>query len=96
MCVTCGVPTNSRALDTFRHHLIDIARRALRRRSQKDRTRWEDMDKLAERWCLRRGYPTLGLSNASASNTQGGSRMQEFRPYGSMRGAPSSERPYRD
>jgi RNA-directed DNA polymerase len=45
-----AVPTNSRALNAFRHHLIDIWRRALRRRSQKDRTRWEDMDKLAERW----------------------------------------------
>jgi hypothetical protein len=46
--------------------------------------------------CLRRGYPTLGLSNASASNTRGGSRMREFRPYGSVRGAPSHGRPYPD
>jgi hypothetical protein len=45
-----AVPTNSRALNAFRHHLIDIWRRALRRRSQKDRTRWDEMDKLAERW----------------------------------------------
>jgi group II intron reverse transcriptase/maturase len=45
-----AVPTNSRALDAFRHHLIGLWRRALRRRSQKDRTRWDEMDKLAARW----------------------------------------------
>ena len=33
---------------------------------------------------------------ASASNTRGGSRMREFRPYGSERGAFSNGRPYRD
>jgi len=42
------------------------------------------------------GYPIPGRLNASASNTQGGSRMREFRPYGSARGAPSNGRPYRD
>jgi hypothetical protein len=32
----------------------------------------------------------------SPSNTQGGSRMQESCTYGSVRGAPSNGRPYRD
>ena len=32
-----AVPTNARALHAFRHHVIDLWRRALRRRSQKDR-----------------------------------------------------------
>ena len=45
-----AVPTNSRALNAFRHHLIGIWLRALRRPSQKDRTRWDEMDKLAKRW----------------------------------------------
>jgi RNA-directed DNA polymerase len=45
-----AVPTNSRALSTFRHHVIDLWRRALRRRSQKDKTSWTDMDRLANRW----------------------------------------------
>ena len=31
-----AVPTNSRALSAFRHHVTDLWRRALRRRSQKD------------------------------------------------------------
>jgi hypothetical protein len=45
-----AVPSNSRALSAFRHHVVDLWRRALRRRSQKDRTKWADMDRLADRW----------------------------------------------
>ena len=45
-----AVPTNTRALSAFRHHVVDIWRRALRRRSQKDRTTWAMVDKLADRW----------------------------------------------
>jgi RNA-directed DNA polymerase len=30
------VPTNSRALSAFRHYVVDLWRRTLRRRSQKD------------------------------------------------------------
>jgi RNA-directed DNA polymerase len=45
-----AVPTNYRALSAFRHHIVDLWRRALRRRSQKDRTLWGDMDRLAGRW----------------------------------------------
>lgn len=48
-----AVPTNSRALSAFRHHVIELWRRALRRRSQRDRTTWHDMDKLAARWLPR-------------------------------------------
>ena len=46
--------------------------------------------------CPNPGYPIPGLLSAFASNTRGGSRMREFRPYGSVRGAPSNGRPYRD
>src|SRR4051794_38664110 len=46
--------------------------------------------------CPDPGSPIPGPSNASASNTQGGSRMRESRPYGSVRGALSKARPYRD
>src|SRR6266513_6383010 len=34
--------------------------------------------------------------NALPSHTQGGSRMPELGPYGSVRGELSNERPYRD
>jgi group II intron reverse transcriptase/maturase len=45
-----AVPTNARALAAFRHYVIDLWRRALRRRGQRDRTTWQSMDKLAARW----------------------------------------------
>jgi hypothetical protein len=43
-----AVPTNSRALDAFRYHVTELWRRSLRRRSQKDRTAWDRMTKLAD------------------------------------------------
>jgi group II intron reverse transcriptase/maturase len=45
-----AVPTNARALDVFRHHVTDLWRRTLRRRSQKDRLTWARMTQLAEDW----------------------------------------------
>ena len=36
------------------------------------------------------------IPHAVPSHTQGGSRMRESRTYGSVRGAPSNGRPYRD
>jgi group II intron reverse transcriptase/maturase len=45
-----AVPTNGRALAVFRHHVTDIWRRTLRRRSQKDRTTWARMTKLVDDW----------------------------------------------
>src|SRR5215469_5823926 len=43
-----AVPTNGRALDLFRHHVTDLWRRTLRRRSQKARITWARMTKLAD------------------------------------------------
>jgi hypothetical protein len=45
-----AVPTNARALDVFRHHVIDLWRRTLRRRSQRDRFTWARMTNLAGAW----------------------------------------------
>jgi RNA-directed DNA polymerase len=45
-----AVPTNSRALSAFRHHVVDLWRRSLRRRSQKDHTTWDRIAKLADDW----------------------------------------------
>jgi group II intron reverse transcriptase/maturase len=45
-----AVPTNSRALGAFRHHVTDLWRRTLRRRSQKDALTWERMTKIAAVW----------------------------------------------
>jgi RNA-directed DNA polymerase len=45
-----AVPTNGRALDVFRHHVTDLWRRTLRRRSQRDRITWERMRQLVNDW----------------------------------------------
>jgi hypothetical protein len=45
-----AVPTNGRTLGAFRHHVADLWRRTLRRRGQKDRTTWERIGKLVNRW----------------------------------------------
>ena len=45
-----AVPTNSRALRTFRIGVETLWWRSLRRRGQRDRTTWERMRKLAEEW----------------------------------------------
>jgi group II intron reverse transcriptase/maturase len=45
-----AVPTNARALDVFRHHVSDLWRRTLKRRSQKDRPTWARMTQLENDW----------------------------------------------
>ena len=48
-----AVPTNGRALGAFRYHVTKLWRRTLRRRSQKDRTTWARITKLADDWLPR-------------------------------------------
>ena len=43
-----AVPTNSRSLNTFRRVVIDLWRRTLRRRGQKDLTNWDRINRLAD------------------------------------------------
>src|SRR4030081_1569733 len=45
-----AVPTNAHALHVFRHHVTDLWRRTLRRRSQKDRFTWARMTHLVDAW----------------------------------------------
>ena len=45
-----AVPTNFAALGAFRTHVTAVWLRALRRRSQRDRTTWKRIDALADRW----------------------------------------------
>ncbi len=45
-----AVPTNSQTLVTFHYHVSEMWRRTLRRRSQKDGTTWEQMNRLIEDW----------------------------------------------
>lgn len=45
-----AVPTNGPSLNLFRRAVIWLWRRALRRRGQRDRTAWNSINRLAERW----------------------------------------------
>src|SRR5205814_2490216 len=45
-----AVPTNSGALAAFRYHVMVLWMRTLRRRSQKDRTGWDRINRLADQW----------------------------------------------
>ena len=45
-----AVPTNGRALGAFRHHVVNLWRRTLLRRSQRDRTTWPRATQVADDW----------------------------------------------
>jgi len=45
-----AVPTNGPTLSAFRFHVLDLWRRSLKRRSQKDGTTWQWMGRLADDW----------------------------------------------
>ena len=60
------------------------------------RMTWQRIGKLADDWLPNRASFIPGQTNASPSNTQGGSRMRESRTYGSVRGVRSNAHPYRN
>ena len=84
------------ALVAFRHRVIEIWWRTLKRRSQRDKTTWQRIRKIADAWLPKPKILHPWPSNGLPSNIQGGSRMRESRTYGSVRGALSNGRPYRD
>jgi hypothetical protein len=45
-----AVPTNAGTLVVFRKHVISLWRRALNRRSNRDKTTWDRIEKLADAW----------------------------------------------
>jgi group II intron reverse transcriptase/maturase len=94
-----AVPTNGTALSEFRGIVLWHWLRALRRRGQRGKTTWAAINRSIV-WRIAGFQETAsfidGRANASPSNTQGGSRMREFRSYGSVRGARRNARPYRD
>lgn len=71
-----GVPDNSRAINTFRFRVGTHWTRAMRRRSQVDRTTWERMTRLIDRWLppakICHPWPHQRL----AATTYGRSRMR--------------------
>ena len=90
-----AVPTNNRAPGAFRHHILDLWRRTLERRSQQDRKKWDRMDDLAREFLpmprvpsplaqgpFRRQTPEVGAVCGKAARTDlcGGARSNA-RPY---------------
>jgi RNA-directed DNA polymerase len=70
-----AVPTASRALGAFHHHVCECWLRTLRRRGQRDRTTWEWITKLAADWLPKPHILHPWPSVRFAGRTQGGSRM---------------------
>lgn len=71
-----GVPDNGPAITAFRHQMGRLWKRALNRRSQKDKTNWNRMHRLIDRWlpkaCICHPWPNQRL----AATTRGRSRMR--------------------
>ena len=92
-----AVPGNIASLRSFRAEVRQRWMRALRRRGQKHPMTWARLD---------RALPNPGFLFPKSSirirtcaltlDIRGRSRMQEFCPCGSVRGAPGNRRPYRD
>jgi hypothetical protein len=91
-----AVPTNYARLAAFRFHVTELWRQTLRRRSQKDWTTWDRISRLEAAYLPLPRIFIPGPTPALSSNTPGGSPVRESRPPGSVRGALSNERPYRD
>ena len=57
-----AVPTNGAAIGAFRYHVMDLWRRTLQRRSQKDEFTWARIARLADHWLprplIRHPWPT--------------------------------------
>jgi group II intron reverse transcriptase/maturase len=70
-----AVPTNFPALSAFRHHVMRLWLRTLRRRSQKDRFTWERIKKLADDFLPQPKILHPWPSVRFAVTTQGRSRM---------------------
>jgi RNA-directed DNA polymerase len=58
-----AVPTNGRAIAAFRFSVIELWKRALRRRGQRDRTSWQRIARLADDWLpkplIRHPWPNI-------------------------------------
>src|SRR5262249_8387927 len=82
-----AVPTNGRALAVFGHHVTDLWRHTLRRRSQKDRITWAQMTQLVNAWLpkpiILHPWPSVRFAVTHPRwEPYAGSRT-----YGSVRGA---------
>ena len=75
-CNYYAVPSNGKAVQAFRHQLVRLWLKALRRRSQRSRMTWERMTRYAHRW-----LPLVGILHPwpdarFAAKTQGRSPVR--------------------
>jgi hypothetical protein len=91
-----AVPTNGLALSAFRHHVKILWHRQLCRRGQRASVLWTQMAKLTDEFLPKPQILHPWPSVRFAVRTQGRSRVPELGLLGSVRGALSNERPYRE
>src|SRR6266436_536989 len=89
--IVAGKPTN-KAVSTAAE---PVERRAEAKGNASQQSTRRTQSRVSVSHALERIRQTV-TKNALPSHTQGGSRMPELGPYGSVRGALSNERPYRD
>ena len=89
--ILAGKPTN-KAVSTAAE---PVERRAEAKGNASQQSTRRTQSRVSVSHALERIRQTV-TKNALPSHTQGGSRMPELGPYGSVRGALSNERPYRD
>ena len=78
----CGADQQPGA-SAFRHRVIDLWRRTLRRRSQKDGITWDRMAKLADDLAPQATYPSSVANHTLRRQTPDGkSRVPELGPLG--------------
>ena len=90
-----ALPDNQRALWRFRDRLCDMWRSMLGRRSQRSRPSWKRIRPTSKDGCHVLKSCILTRTCASTPLIQGRSRVG-IRSHGSVRGAVSDDRPYRD
>ena len=91
-----AVPTSTRALNAFHHRVLDLWRRSLKRRSQRDRTTRERIAKLADDFLPKTPYPSSLAFHAVCRHSPEVGAECLMGPARIVRGALSNECPYRD
>jgi RNA-directed DNA polymerase len=91
-----AVPTNSRALGAFRHHVTDLWRRTLRRPSQRDGMTWERITKIAGAWLPKPRILHPWPEQRFAVKHPRWEPNARIGHIGSVRGVPGNGHPYRD
>ena len=98
-----AIPRNEDRMKAFRNEVLRMWMWALRRRSQRTRWTWdkflEKLGNLLPEVEVLHPYPDVRFASDHPNfggHTQGKNRVRQERQHGSVRGAVSNDRPYRD